>query len=87
MKQLTIRGFDPALQQHLHKLAQEEGLSLNKAALLLLRRGAGLDSPKHSTNKVGNTLDHLIGAWSQEEEETFLQTLAPLDQIDKTFWS
>lgn len=85
MKQLTIRGFDSALQQHLHKLAQEEGLSLNKAALLLLRRGAGLDSLKHRANKVGDTLDHLIGAWSQEEEETFFQTLAPLDQIDKTF--
>ncbi len=87
MKQLTIRGFDSALQQHLHKLAQEEGLSLNKAALLLLRRGAGLDSPKHDANKVGDTLGSLIGAWSQEEEEAFLQTLAPLDHIDKAFWS
>lgn len=54
MKQLTIRGFDSALQRHLHKLAQEEGLSLNKAALLL-RRGAGLDSPKQSVNTVGDT--------------------------------
>ncbi len=80
MKQLTIRGFDSALQRHLHKLAQEEGLSLNKAALLLLRRGAGLDSPKQSANTVGDTLDHLIGTWSQEEEEAFLHTLAPLEQ-------
>ena len=87
MKQLTIRGFDLALQKHLHKLAQEEGLSLNKAALLLLRRGAGLDSPKPAANEVGDTLDHLIGTWSQEEEEAFLQAISPLDQVDKTFWS
>ncbi len=31
MKQLTIRGFDEALEKQLRQMAAEENLSLNKA--------------------------------------------------------
>ena len=42
MNQITVRGFDDELSACLRRLAKREGLSLNQAALRLLRRGAGL---------------------------------------------
>ncbi|MDA2937695.1 hypothetical protein MYX75_05455 [Acidobacteria bacterium AH-259-A15] len=69
MKQLTICGFDKELGKRLERLARKEGLSLNKAALLLLRRGAGLGVAQNQTDIVGDSLDHIIGSWSEEEEK------------------
>ena len=42
MNQLTVRGFDDELSDRLRGLARREGISLNQAALRLLRKGAGL---------------------------------------------
>ena len=45
LAQLTLRGLDARLWQRLREVARERDLSLNRAALLLLRRGAGLAAP------------------------------------------
>ena len=42
LNQSAVGGFDKELGASLRGLAQREGLSLNQAALRLLRRGAGL---------------------------------------------
>ena len=42
MNQLTVRGFDPALARRIREVAKARGLSLNQAAVLLIRQGAGL---------------------------------------------
>ena len=42
MNQLTVRGFGDELGESIRRLAQREGISLNQAALKLLRKGAGL---------------------------------------------
>jgi len=84
MRQLTIRGLDEPLFQRLQQFARQEGISLNKAALLLLKRGAGLDPARQQAEEVGHSLDHLIGAWSQEEEHAFLKATRLFDQIDDT---
>lgn len=86
MKQLSLRGFDKELQQQLESLARKEGISLNKAALLLLRKGAGLDD-KNRTGVVGDSLDHLIGRWSQREESEFLRRIEAFERIDEGLWS
>ena len=39
MKQLTLRGFDEGLKHRLEELAQTHSISLNRAALILMRRG------------------------------------------------
>ena len=59
MKQLTIRGFDKRLEREIRELAAREGVSLNKAVLRLLRRGAGLKEPESALDVVGASLDHL----------------------------
>ena len=43
MNQLTIRGLDDDLVKQIRHLADQEGISLNRVVLTLLRRGAGLD--------------------------------------------
>lgn len=53
MTQLTLRGFDPELEKRLRELAERDQLSLNKAALRLMRRGAGLESTPLSQRKTG----------------------------------
>jgi predicted nucleic acid-binding protein len=43
LRQLTIRGFDPEVEEHLRELARRERLSLNQAVMKLLRRATGAE--------------------------------------------
>ncbi len=85
MYQLTVRGMDTALENRLRTLAQEKGISLNKAALLLLREGAGL-GPEHKGHIVGDSLDELIGSWSEADEQAFHETQAIFETIEEALW-
>lgn len=87
MKQLTIRGFDEELEGHLRRLATEKQISLNRAALTLMRRGAGIADPGKSDQEVGSALDSFIGVWSEADEAEFLKALEPLEKIDPELWS
>jgi hypothetical protein len=85
MNQLTIRGFDPELLRRLEILAKSEGLSLNQAALKLMRRGAGLEkSGRHYDVKEG--IAKYAGVWSQEEFQEFERATAGFEQIDQEMW-
>ncbi len=86
MTQLTIRGFDEQLHARLEALARERHISLNKAALLLMRRGAGLDVEGRPQNVVGDGLDAFIGSWTREDETRFLESIETLGQIDEQLW-
>lgn len=86
MKQLTLRGFDPALERQLRELASELQISLNRAALLLMRRGAGLAGPRRPAREVGGALDSFIGVWSGEQEAELLEAIEPFEQIDSELW-
>ncbi len=85
MTQLTVRGFDKALARRIRALAKARGLSLNQAAVLLLRRGAGL-APVEAPPYVGDSMKALIGTWSREEEAEFLRAVRPLGEVDADFW-
>lgn len=86
MKQLTVRGFDKNLERRLREVAKARGVSLNQAALILLREGAGLQAPQRRASMVGDSLDHLIGAWSEAEESEFLRAISGLEEIDASLW-
>ena len=92
MKQLTIRGLDEQLEQRLRGLAESRQVSLNRAALLLMRRGAGLaepdtEAPGASAHRVGNALDGFMGVWTAEEAAEFMRSIEWLEQIDPDLWS
>lgn len=85
MDRLTVRGFDEELERRLRNLAREEGISLSRAALRLLRRGAGIEETA-STGRVGSELDEFIGDWSREEERAFLRAVEATETVDSDLW-
>ena len=85
LDQLTIRGLDPQLQIKIRELARRERISLNKAALRLLERGAGIEK-RGDSDRIGHSLDHLIGTWSQRDADAFLESIQTCEQIDPDLW-
>ena len=87
MNQLTIRGFDDELKESIRGLAEREGISLNRAALKLLKKGAGIMKGGGGMGKVGNSLDHLFGRWSEEEANEFNAIIEEeCERIDESMW-
>jgi len=86
VNRLSLRGFDKELERRIRELARRERLSLNKAALLLLRRGAGLDESVDSLPTVGNALDQFIGRWSAADERRVLEGIASCEMVDEALW-
>ena len=83
--QLTIRGISPELAEAVRRLAREEGISLNKAAVRLLAKGANL-GPGKKAGAIGNDLDHLFGTWTESEAKAFFKSVECCEQVDKDFW-
>ena len=86
MNQLTVRGFDDELSDRLRGLARREGISLNQAALRLLRKGAGLTDGGGSRAKVRSSLDDLFGSWTAEEADAFDAAIEDFEVIDEEMW-
>lgn len=86
MNQLTIRGFDDELARRIRQLANREGISLNRAVLRLLRRGAGLAERNDGADTVSGSLDHLIGTWTEEEADEIDRALEDFSQVDEAMW-
>ena len=86
MNQLTIRGFDDELARRLRRVARERQISLNKAALLLMRTAAGLETGEGQPNVIGNSLDALMGIWSEDEAAEFREATKAFDRIDEDLW-
>ena len=88
MDQLTVRGFDDELSTAVRRLAKREGISLNQAALRLLRNGAGLaGGDKGNPNAIGTSLDDLFGIWSRDEAESFDAALEVFETVDESAWT
>ncbi|MGR9108386.1 MAG: hypothetical protein ACU843_15815 [Gammaproteobacteria bacterium] len=86
MKQLTIRGFDEALEKELRKIAADEHLSLNKVVLNLLKEATGVNGEQAPRHCIGNRLDAFIGVWSEQDEQEFNLFTEPMEQIDDDLW-
>ena len=85
MSQLSVR-MDRELARELRALARREGISLNKAALRLLRKAAGLDQPAKPSNAIGDALDDLIGTWSTADARAMRRALKSFEKIDAELW-
>ena len=83
--QITVRGLDPRVERAIHEMARAEGISLNRAALRLLEKGAGL-SPARPSDCIGSSLDHLIGTWTVAEAEALLASIESCEQVDPELW-
>lgn len=86
MNQLTLRGLDSELEQYVRHMAATEHMSLNKAALRLMRRGAGLEQDGSKTNGIGRRLDDFIGSWSDEQAAEFDAAVTAFETVDPEQW-
>ena len=86
MNQITVRGFDDELSAKLRRLAKREGISLNQAALRLLRRGAGLAEGADGADTVGSSFDRLIGSWTQADVDEMESALEDFETVDEAVW-
>lgn len=86
MKLITVRGLDKETEARLREVARTRNLSLNKAALALLRKGAGLREPQEGPAVVGDALDRFARTWSEERTKEFRDATADLERIDESMW-
>jgi plasmid stability protein len=84
MSNLTLRGLDEETSARLKQAAQSRGVSVNRHALELLRRGLGL--VPRSRGERYHDLDHLAGTWSETDAREFADALAAFEQIDEALW-
>ena len=82
MSRMTIKGLDDELMKKIRDLAKREGSSLNRTAIKLIRRGAGLPD-----GKVGHSLDHLFESMSREEADELNAVIEEeCERIDEEVW-
>ena len=77
---------DEELERRLADNARREGVSVNEAALRLLRRGAGLTETVPAATPIRNGLDAFIGRWSEADERDLLQSIASCEMVDEALW-
>ncbi len=86
MSRISLSGFDKELERRIRELARKESVSLNEAALLLMRRGAGLSEYSQTKLPIADALDEFIGRWSPADERRLLQSIAPFEAVDEALW-
>jgi hypothetical protein len=83
--QLTLRDLDPRVLAEIHRLAEAEGLSVNKAAAKILKLGVGIQDAPASRN-IGAAVDRFVGRLSKAEAERLSHSLRSLEQVDVELW-
>jgi len=86
MRQLTIRITDPELERCVTELAKTERLSLNQAALRVLRKGAGIGAGARNRG-VGESLDAFFGCWSEDQAREIEAAVQVFESVDEAFWT
>jgi hypothetical protein len=86
VSQLTVRGLDPRLMGEILRVARAKGISLNKAALSVLTRGAGLEEPPESARLIGKAVDRFVGTWTAAQARDFSRSTRSLEQVDEDLW-
>jgi hypothetical protein len=80
---ITVRNLPPAVAKAVKDKARREKLSLNKAIVKLLEEAT---DPEPTKKVLHHDLDHLAGAWSEEEYEEFMAALTEQRQVDPEMW-
>jgi hypothetical protein len=86
ISQITVRGLNPQVMAEIQRVARAKGISLNKAALTVLTRGAGLEEPPDSSRLIGNALNRFVGTWTAKQANDFSRSTRSLEQVDEDLW-
>ena len=82
MEQIVLKVMEDDLIAEIRELAELDGISENDAAIKLLRNGVNLDISAKDKGKIGNSLDHFMGKWSDEEAAEFDAYIAGTRVVD-----
>jgi hypothetical protein len=85
MRQITLRIDDPAMEKMLRRKAKDEGKSLNKVALELIRTGAG-HGGRIKNPPRGASLSEFAGVWTEQEAKEFEEAIRIFEEIDGEMW-
>lgn len=87
MRQMTIRNIPDEIEAIVRSEADSRGVSLNKAYLTLLKRGAqytaGIQSPQ---KREKGRFSRFCGIWSEEEAAVFDESTLVQRNIDPELW-
>lgn len=86
MKQLTIRGVDEKLHKTLQDKAEQQGVSMNRYVLYLIKESVGL-AARGLPEQEFDDLDDLAGTWTEAEYTEFTHSLEEQRPIDAEMWS
>ncbi len=82
MKHLTLRQIPEPVERELRTLAAQSGMSLNKTAIGVLRKGLGL-APLDQRKR---DLSDLAGRWTKDQADEFDKRMGIFGQIDEELW-
>ena len=86
MKTITLRNLPPELARLLGRKAQEQRMSLNRAAIHLMEEAVGRRQGRPRAPQY-HDLDRFSGAWSKQEASAFEKALATQRAIDPDLWA
>ena len=88
MRQITLRGIPENIETLAQEEAKSKGVSLNKAFISLLRRGAEQQATqRRKRTRVASEFSKFLGLWKEEDAATFDESLRHQRDIDKDLWS
>lgn len=85
MKAITIRGIDPELDERLKLVSADQGKSINRLILEIIRKNLGLEKSKKFTKEYDD-LDGLFGRWTNEEFDSISDKINQERRIDPELW-
>lgn len=88
MRQITLRGIPDNIESLAQEEAKSKGVSLNKAFISLLRRGAEQQaSPRRKWSGKASEFSKFLGLWNEEDAAGFDESLRQQREIDKDLWT
>jgi len=84
MKPITLRNVPEQVARLIRERAAREGLSLNRAVIMVLEERLGAPHAAHEPRY--HDLDDLAGSWLREEAQAFDEVLAAQRAIDPELW-
>lgn len=88
MRQITLRGIPDDVEVIAEEEAKSKGVSLNKAFLSLLRKGAEQQArSRKKAVRPRSEFRQFLGLWKDEEAAAFEESLHEQRKIDEELWS
>ena len=83
--QLTLRDIDARVLAEIQRLSRAEGLSMNRAAAKILKRGAGI-ADAAEPRCIGANVDRYVGDLSSAEAHQLSDALRVPEHVDEELW-